>query len=93
MNVARGSLVDEAALAERVASGRLRGAVLDVFREEPLPPESPVWALPSVLVTPHVSAVSPRGFWRRELALFVDNWRRYAAGQPLRNVVDKEAGY
>jgi phosphoglycerate dehydrogenase-like enzyme len=93
VNVARGSLVDEVALAERVASGRLRGAVLDVFREEPLPPESPLWTLPSVLMTPHVSAVSPHGFWRRELALFIDNWHRYVAGQPLRNVVDKHAGY
>jgi phosphoglycerate dehydrogenase-like enzyme len=93
VNVARGSLIDEVALAERIGSGRLRGAVLDVFRREPLPPESPLWELPSVLVTPHVSGVSPRGFWRRELALFIDNWHRYARGQPLRNVVDKEAGY
>ena len=93
VNVARGSLVDESALAERVASGRLRGAVLDVFREEPLPAQSLLWALPSVLVTPHVSGVSPRGFWRRELALFIDNWQRYVDGRPLRNVVDKNAGY
>jgi phosphoglycerate dehydrogenase-like enzyme len=93
VNVARGSLVDEAALTERVASGRLRGAVLDVFRDEPLPRESALWNLRSVLVTPHVSAVSPRGFWRRELALFIDNWHRYVGGVPLRNVVDKRAGY
>jgi len=46
-----------------------------------------------VLLTPHVSAVSPAGFWERQLALFLDNWRRYVAGKPLRNVVDKHEGY
>lgn len=93
VNVSRGSLMDEEALASRIASGRLRGAVLDVFREEPLPTNSPLWTLPGVLVTPHVSGVTQRGFWRRELALFFDNWHRYASGRPLRNVVDKTAGY
>lgn len=93
VNVSRGSLLDEEALAARIAAGRLRGAVLDVFREEPLPSESPLWTLPGVLITPHVSGVSHVGFWRRELALFFDNWHRYAGGRPLRNVVDKTAGY
>jgi phosphoglycerate dehydrogenase-like enzyme len=93
VNVARGSLLDEAALAERIERGALRGAVLDVFAEEPLPPTSPLWSLPSVLITPHVSAVSPSGFWDRELSLFIDNWHHYVFGRPLRNVVDKVAGY
>lgn len=93
VNVARGSLVDEAALIERLAAGRLRGAVLDVFHEEPLPPSSPLWDLPNALLTPHVAAVSPRMFWERELALFLDNWERYRDGRPLRNLVDKDAGY
>jgi phosphoglycerate dehydrogenase-like enzyme len=93
VNVARGSLVDEGALVERLRSGRLRGAVLDVFEEEPLPASSPLWGLPSVLLTPHVSAVSPHGFWERELSLFVDNWHRYVEGREMKNVVDKEAGY
>ena len=93
VNVARGSLLDEEALADRIERGDLRGAVLDVFTEEPLPPQSRLWRLPSVLLTPHVSGVSPRGFWRRELDLLLDNWRRYVAGEPLRNVVDKGAGY
>ncbi len=93
VNVARGSLLDEDALAERVAGGALRGAVLDVFRVEPLPRESALWALPSVLITPHVSPVSPSGFWRRELALFLDNWTRYTSGTRMTNVVDKAAGY
>ncbi|MGI8499058.1 MAG: D-2-hydroxyacid dehydrogenase [Gemmatimonadaceae bacterium] len=92
-NVARGTLVDEDALAQRIGDGRLRGAVLDVFRQEPLDASSPLWSLPSVLLTPHVSGVSPRGFWGRELDLFFDNWRRYVAGERLRNLVDKAAGY
>lgn len=93
VNVARGALVDEAALADRLARGMLRGAVLDVFREEPLPADSPLWRLRQVLLTPHVSAVSPRRFWEREIELFLDNWERYRGGVPLRNLVDKDAGY
>lgn len=92
-NVARGALVDTEALVAALRANRLRGAVLDVFDEEPLPPESPLWGLTQVLLTPHVSAVSPRRFWDRQLSLFEDNWRRWAAGEPLRNVVDKRAGY
>jgi phosphoglycerate dehydrogenase-like enzyme len=93
VNVARGALLDENALAAAVAAGRLRGAVLDVFRNEPLAADSPLWQLRSVLVTPHVSPVSPGRFWPRQLELFLDNWRRYVEGAPLRNLVDKEAGY
>lgn len=93
VNIARGSLVDEAALAERLASGRLRGAVLDVFAHEPLEPSSPLWGLSSVVMTPHVSAVSPHGYWRRELDLLIDNWHRFASGTPMRNVVDRTLGY
>ncbi|HUF28995.1 MAG TPA: D-2-hydroxyacid dehydrogenase [Gemmatimonadaceae bacterium] len=93
VNVARGALLDEEALADAVEDGRLRGAVLDVFGEEPLPPTSRLWRSPSILLTPHVSAVSPGGFWRRELDLFIDNWRRFVRGGPLRNLVDKQAGY
>jgi phosphoglycerate dehydrogenase-like enzyme len=93
INVARGALLDEAALIDRLRSGRLRGAALDVFDEEPLAAESPLWQLRSVLVTPHVSPVSPGRFWRRELDLFLENWHRLVHGEPLRNVVDKQAGY
>lgn len=93
VNVARGALLDESALVHQIERGHLRGAVLDVFSEEPLPASSPLWALPSVVITPHVSAVSPARFWERELSLFTDNWRRYARGEPLRNLVDKQAGY
>jgi phosphoglycerate dehydrogenase-like enzyme len=93
VNVARGALLDEDALAAAVSAGRIRGAVLDVFRDEPLAADSPLWQLRSVLVTPHVSPVSPGRFWPRQLELFLDNWRRYVEGAPLRNLVDKRAGY
>jgi phosphoglycerate dehydrogenase-like enzyme len=92
VNVARGGVVDEGALAAALASGRLRGAGLDVFAREPLPAESPLWGLPNVLVTPHVSGTSRR-YWRRQTDLVLDNLRRYLAGEPLRNTVDREAGY
>jgi phosphoglycerate dehydrogenase-like enzyme len=93
VNVARGAQLDEAALADRVSSGRVRGAVLDVFRQEPLDAASPLWGLRQVIVSPHISPVSPGRYWPRQLALFLDNWSRYSKGQPLRNVVDKRAGY
>ena len=92
-NVARGAMIDENALAERLASGRLRGAVLDVFHEEPLAATSPLWRLRSALITPHISAVTPRRFWDRQAALYLENCRRYVAGTPLRNLVNKDAGY
>ncbi len=93
VNVSRGALLDEDALAAALREKRLRGAVLDVFREEPLPPESALWGLGSVLLTPHISPVSPGRFWPRALALFCDNWGRYARSEPLRNLVDKQSGY
>ena len=93
VNVARGALLDEEALVVRLRDGRLRGAVLDVFREEPLGTFSPLWQLRQVLITPHVSPVSPRRFWPRQLDLFLDNWRRYVSGMPLKNLVNKQAGY
>jgi phosphoglycerate dehydrogenase-like enzyme len=93
VNVSRGAMLDEEALADMLGGNQLRGAVLDVFREEPLATTSRLWQLRSALVAPHVSPVSPGRFWPRQLDLFLDNWRRYAAGQPLRNLVDKKAGY
>ncbi len=92
-NVARGALLDEAALVQGLEAGRIRGAVLDVFAKEPLAAESPLWHLPQVVWTPHVSGVSPRRFWDRLQDLILDNWARYRAGDPLRNLVDKRAGY
>ena len=93
VNVARGAMLDEEALADLLEANRLRGAVLDVFREEPLATTSRLWQLRSALIVPHVSPVSPGRFWPRQLDLFLDNWRRFVAGEPLRNLVDKQAGY
>jgi phosphoglycerate dehydrogenase-like enzyme len=93
VNVARGALVDTEALVRRLRDGGLRGAVLDVFEEEPLPATDPLWTFPQVLLTPHVSAVSPGRFWHRQIDLFVENWRRFDRGEPMRNVVDKREGY
>jgi phosphoglycerate dehydrogenase-like enzyme len=93
VNVSRGALIDEVALVDRLERGRLRGAVLDVFREEPLASTSPLWHLRQILLTPHISPVSPGRFWPRQLDLFLGNWTRYRSGQPLINQVDKHAGY
>jgi phosphoglycerate dehydrogenase-like enzyme len=92
VNVGRGSVLDEHALASRLASGRLRGAALDVFSREPLPADSPLWDLPGLLITPHVSGIS-RTFWRRQIDLVLENIDRYLRGRPLLNTVDKQAGY
>jgi D-2-hydroxyacid dehydrogenase (NADP+) len=95
VNVSRGRLIDEAALVAALGEGRLRGAGLDVFAVEPLPSDHPLWRLPNVLITPHVSGVT-RGFWRRETHLILRNLRRYLDGSPSEvweNVVDKRAGY
>ena len=92
VNVSRGKLVDEAALIGALETGRLRGAALDVFAHEPLDPASPLWRRPDVLITPHVSGFHA-GYWPQATRLFADNLRRFSAGQPLANVVDKEAGY
>jgi phosphoglycerate dehydrogenase-like enzyme len=92
INVARGRLVDERALLRALREGPLGGAVLDTFREEPLPPTSPFYDLPNVIVTPHTAWSSGRVL-DRSVELFCDNLRRYAAGDGLLNVVDPEAGY
>jgi phosphoglycerate dehydrogenase-like enzyme len=92
VNLGRGEIVDEAPLVEALRSGRLAGAALDVFEREPLPAESPLWAMPDVIVTPHTSGLGPR-YWERVMEQFVANLRRFVAGEPLENLVDKRAGY
>jgi len=92
INVARGAVVDEVALTDALEAGRIRGAGLDVFTEEPLPETSPLWNTPGVLITPHASAVSWH-YWERQLSLILENLNRYLTGQPLLNVVNKQRGY
>ena len=92
LNVGRGKMVREEDLVEAVASGHLGGAALDVFESEPLPPESRLYTLKNVILTPHVSGLS-RGFWPRAMALFRANLVRDAQGLPLLNRVDPERGY
>ena len=92
VNVSRGAVVDEAALLAGLESGRLRGAALDVFDREPLPPAHPLWAHPRVLVHPHSAAATPR-FWAREQTLVLENFARHRDGRELLNVVDPGAGY
>ena len=92
VNVSRGRLVDEPALAAALQEGRLAGAALDVFEREPLPEDSPFWDLPNVLITPHTSGFRP-DHWDVMTDLFAQNLRRYDAGRELLNVVDKRAGY
>ena len=92
INVSRGRLLVEGALLEALGAGRLRGVGLDVYATEPIPPGHPIWGFPNVLVTPHVAGVS-RHFWRRQTDLIVENLRRYLEGEPLLNLVDKEAGF
>jgi phosphoglycerate dehydrogenase-like enzyme len=92
INVGRGALVVEDDVVGAIRSGRLAGAALDVFDTEPLPADSPLWTLPGVIVSPHMSGDAIG--WRQSLVgLFTDNLARYRNGQPLRNVVDKTHGY
>ena len=88
----RGAVVDESALTKALTEGWIAGAGLDTVSIEPLPPESPLWSLPNLLITPHTSAISP-ALKERIVALFLDNLERYRVGQPLINVVNKQAGY
>ncbi|GGW52038.1 D-2-hydroxyacid dehydrogenase [Streptomyces griseoloalbus] len=92
VNVGRGQLVVEEALAEAVRRRWIAGAALDVFETEPLPPDSPLWRLPGLVVSPHMSGDTVG--WRDELrAQFVELFELWAAGRPLVNVVDKQRGY
>jgi phosphoglycerate dehydrogenase-like enzyme len=92
INVARGALVDDRALIRAVRDGRLGGAVLDAFREEPLPAGSDLYKTPNVIVTPHTSWYSGRVL-DRSIDLFCDNLERFRRGEPLANLVDPTAGY
>jgi phosphoglycerate dehydrogenase-like enzyme len=92
INVGRGAQVDENALADALRSRRLAGAALDVFEREPLPPDSPLWSLENLLITPHTAGLTEK-LWDRHYELLSDNLRRYLNKQTLRFIVDKRIGY
>ena len=92
VNIARGEVCDEAALIHALQDKWIAGAGLDVFTQEPLPEASPLWTLPNVILTPHISGFTPH-YEQRGVDIFCENLRRYIAGQPLLNLVDKSAGY
>ncbi len=92
INVARGELVDEDALVAALAEGRLAGAALDVFRREPLPADSPLWALPNVIITPHMAPGLDR-MGEHLVDFWCENIRRFAEGEPLLGTIDRHARY
>ncbi|HEX3902053.1 MAG TPA: D-2-hydroxyacid dehydrogenase [Polyangia bacterium] len=91
-NISRGAVIDEAALVAALRAGRLGGAGLDVFEEEPLPAGSPLWELENVILTPHVAGTTPL-YYQRTAALFADNLERFLSGRPLANQFDRARGY
>ena len=92
INVSRGTLVDEGALVAALRDGGIAGAGLDVFEHEPLAAASPLWALPNVIITPHMAGYRP-DYWDAATRLFAENLARFERGEPLLNQVDKTAGY
>jgi phosphoglycerate dehydrogenase-like enzyme len=92
INVGRGPLVDEVALATRLREKRIGGAALDVFPKEPLAADSALWDVPNLLITPHTAALTDK-LWERHYALLSENLRRYLNSEPLLAVVDKRKGY
>ena len=92
INVARGAMVDHDALADALKSGKLRGAALDVFPQEPLPSNSPIWDLPNVIITPHAAASHP-GYAESAAYIFKKNLTAFLRGEPMTNVYDRSRGY
>jgi phosphoglycerate dehydrogenase-like enzyme len=91
-NVGRGIQVDSAALVRVIREGHLAGAGLDVMEKEPLPPDSPLWDVPEILISPHIAGFDDL-LWERQYELYSENLRRYFAGEPLLGLVDKQKGY
>jgi phosphoglycerate dehydrogenase-like enzyme len=92
INVGRGALIDEDALVAALTDGTIAGAALDVFQHEPLPADSPLWRTPNLFVSPHMSG-DTHDYKEVVARQFIDNLRRFVAGQPLENLVDKAQGF
>ena len=94
MNVGRGPVIDETALVQALRQGQVAGAALDVFETEPLAPDHPFWDMDNVLISPHCTDRTTNPDWLEMSAeVFLENFRHYINGEPLKNVVDKKAGY
>ncbi len=92
VNIGRGQVIDEAAMVAALTANKIGGAGLDVFEHEPLEPESPLWDMENVILTPHVSGDSS-DYMNKACELFVENLKRFAANRPLLNLVDPSLGY
>ena len=92
VNIARGDICDEEALINALQNKRIAGAALDVFKQEPLPADSPFWQMSNVILSPHVTGLTPH-YLERAMLIFEANIKRYLAGEPLYNLVDKSKGY
>jgi phosphoglycerate dehydrogenase-like enzyme len=92
INVARGDVIDEEALVHALHGGKIGGAALDVFNQEPLPADSPLWKLPNTIISPHVSGYSPH-YDERSADVFAENLRRFLAEEPLVNLVERGRDY
>jgi phosphoglycerate dehydrogenase-like enzyme len=92
IDISRGGIVDNTALIKALQEKKIAGAALDVFPEEPLPSNSPLWGMPNVIITPHISGNSPK-YDERAMALFAENLERYLTNLPLFNLFDSKRGY
>jgi phosphoglycerate dehydrogenase-like enzyme len=92
IDISRGGIIDQTALLSALKDNRIAGAALDVFSEEPLPSDHPLWKLPNVIITPHISGITPY-YDQRALALFTENLQRYLEGSPLHNQLNRQRGY
>jgi phosphoglycerate dehydrogenase-like enzyme len=92
VDISRGGVIDHSALIKALKEGRIQGAALDVFPEEPLPENSELWKMPNAVITPHISGVTPY-YDERALELFAENLKRYLEDKPLYNLIDLGKGY
>ena len=92
INVARGDVIDQQALIDALQQQQIRGAALDVFTPEPLPPDNPIWTLPNIIQSPHIAGLTPH-YFERTTELFAENLRRFISGEPLLNQVERTKGY